>query len=148
MYDATSYMQSIVEEPTVARYPLNLPAELQRDAAEYARRQGVSLNQFILWSLAEKVGTLQASLDDPAFPGIAYRRGASGQPTAVIRGTGVRVQTVATANRRWGESAAAIAAEYDLPERRIREALDFYAAHQGEIDAAIRAEDELAPGDA
>src|SRR6185369_15493344 len=33
---------------TMSRYPLNLPAELHRAAAELAEQQGVSLNQFIL----------------------------------------------------------------------------------------------------
>jgi predicted HicB family RNase H-like nuclease len=40
------------------RYSLNLPIDLKQDAEEAAQRQGVSLNQLILWSLAEKVTAL------------------------------------------------------------------------------------------
>jgi HicB family len=60
----------------MARYALNLPTELKREAEELAKNQGVSLNQFILWSVSEKVGALKQALDDPNFPGITYRRGA------------------------------------------------------------------------
>jgi uncharacterized protein (DUF433 family) len=36
---------------------------------------------------------------------------------------------------------AEVAAEYDLPEARVVEALAFYAAHRAEIDAQIAAEE-------
>ncbi len=42
----------------MARYPLNLPAQLKQDAEIWAEKQGVSLNQFILWAVSEKVGSL------------------------------------------------------------------------------------------
>jgi hypothetical protein len=80
----------------VARYPLNLPQSLKSKAAAQARRQGVSLNQFFLWSISEKVTELDASLDDPRFPNIVYRRGEAGTPTPVIRGTGLRVHAFGT----------------------------------------------------
>jgi uncharacterized protein (DUF433 family) len=127
----------------MARYPLNLPQDLKRDAEEYAQKQGVSLNQFILWSLAEKVGQLKQSLDDPEFPEITYRRGASGVPTPVVRGTGIRVQTLAIANNDWGMTAAEIADDYGLDERTVRSALGFYNKHRAEIDANIAAEQAL-----
>jgi uncharacterized protein (DUF433 family) len=63
----------------------------------------------------------------------------------VLRGTGLRVQTIAIAANEWGISAAEIAEEYDLPEKQIKEALAFYEAHRAEIDAAIEAEEALAP---
>ena len=47
----------------MARYPLNLPAQLKQGAEEWAARQGISLNQFIMWAVAEKVGLLSHSLD-------------------------------------------------------------------------------------
>ena len=78
----------------MTRYALNLPNELKRDAERLAKQQGVSLNQFILWSVAEKVGGLLQGLDDPNFPSITYRRGASGSLSPVLRGTGIRVQTI------------------------------------------------------
>jgi len=127
----------------MARYPLNLPAELKREAEDWAGQQGVSLNQFILWSVAEKVGALKQSLDDPAFPGITYRRGAAGQPTPVIRGTGLRVQTVVVAAQQWRMTPEEIAGEYELPKSQVEEALAFYEAHREEIDAAMAVDKQL-----
>jgi uncharacterized protein (DUF433 family) len=132
----------------MSRYPLNLPVDLHQAAARLAEQQGISLNQFILWSVAEKVGELRRSLDDPAFPGITYRVGASRQPTPVIRGTGIRVQTIVIAAHHWGQSPAEIAEDYELSERQIKECLAFYDAHRAEIDAAIQAEEQLIPTDA
>ena len=85
----------------MARYPLNLPLQLKRDAEVWAARQGVSLNQFILWAVSEKVGALNQQLDDPSFPQVTYRRGASNQPVPVLRGTGVRVETIVVASEQW-----------------------------------------------
>ncbi len=73
----------------MARYPLNLPVQLKEEAERRASDQGVSLNQFIMWAVAEKVGSLRQDLNDPAFPRITYRRGAAGQPLPVLRGTGI-----------------------------------------------------------
>lgn len=132
----------------MSRYPLNLPSELRQEAARLAQRQGISLNQFILWSVAEKVGELRRSLDDPAFPHVTYRRGAAGQPTPVVRGTGIRVQTIVTAAQQWGLSTGEIASEYGLSEQQVHECLAFYEAHRAEIDESLRAEECLAPVDA
>lgn len=131
----------------MARCSLNLPAELKKEAESYALRQGVSLNQFILWSVAEKLGALKQALDDPHFPRISYRRGASGSPAPVVRGTGVRVQTLVLAHRDWDLSEKKIAAEYGLSIGQVKEALAFYEKHRAEIDAAISAEGALAPAD-
>ena len=124
----------------MSRYPLSLPSELKRDAEELASGQGVSLNQFINWAVAEKVGGLKQQLDDPAFPQVTYRRGASGVPMPVLRGTGVRVQTVVLASRNWGMTEAEIAEDYGLKRAQVRGALGFYEAHRREIDRSI--EDE------
>lgn len=131
----------------MARYALNLPTDLKREAEELAQKQGVSLNQFILWSVSEKVGALKQTLDDPNFPGITYRRGASGILTPVLRGAGIRVQTMVGAVCSWGMSPTDIAGQYDLAESRVREALAFYEAHRSEIDAAIASEAALEPDD-
>jgi uncharacterized protein (DUF433 family) len=127
----------------MSRYPLNLPLDLKREAEEYAQRQGVSLNQFILWSVAEKVGQLRQALDDPNFPEITYRRGAAGLPTPVVRGTRIRVQTLAIAAHQWKMSVAEIADDYEIDERAVQSALDFYTAYRAEIDANIAAEQAL-----
>lgn len=127
----------------MARYSLNLPEQLKRDAERWASSQGVSLNQFILWAVAEKVGGLGRELDDPLFPGITYRRGGSGEPVAVLRGTGIRVRTVAVAARDWGWSAARIAEEYGLTGGQVEQALEFARRHEKEIAADLAAEADL-----
>lgn len=127
----------------MTRYALNLPNELKRDAERLAKQQGVSLNQFILWSVAEKVGGLLQGLDDPNFPGVTYRRGASGSLSPVLRGTGIRVQTIVIASQ--NNTPAAVAEDYDVPQSQVQEALGFYEAHRVEIDAHIQAEAALEP---
>lgn len=127
----------------MARYPLNLPVQLKKEAERWAEIQGVSLNQFIMWSVAEKVGALRQKLDDPDFPQITYRRGASSMPTPVLRGTGIRVQTIVVAVKEWELTTEEVAAQYDLTVSQVEEALGFYEAHSAEIDAAIEAEEIL-----
>jgi uncharacterized protein (DUF433 family) len=128
----------------MTRYALNLPARLKQEAEEWASRQGVSLNQFIMWSVADKVASLQHGVDDPKFPGITYRRGASGSIAPVLRGSGLRVQTLVV-DAQQGILVEQIAEEYDLEAARVKEALAFYNAHPVEIDANIQAERELEP---
>jgi uncharacterized protein (DUF433 family) len=127
----------------MARYPLNLPIQLKKEAEQWAASQGISLNQFIMWSVAEKVGALRQDLNDPDFPQITYRRGAAAVPTPVLRGTGIRVQTIVVAVQQWGLTPGQVAAEYDLTESQVEEALAFYQAHRAEIDAAMEAEQTL-----
>lgn len=127
----------------MTRYALNLPTILKRDAERLAKQQGVSLNQFILWSVAEKVGGLLQGLDDPNFPNITYRRGASGALSPVLRGTGIRVQTIVIAAE--NKSVPEIADDYDLTKAQVQEALKFYEAHRAEIDAFIQADAALEP---
>jgi uncharacterized protein (DUF433 family) len=129
----------------MTRYALNLPIDLKQEAEQIAKKQGVSLNQFIMWSVSEKVATMrQQQLDDPKFPGIAYVRGsASDYAVPVIRGTRIRVQTIAV-DIKQGMTPKEIAAEYELDARKIAEAQAFYNAHQSEIDDNIQYENELA----
>ena len=128
----------------MARYPLNLPRQLKHEAEDWAQKQGISLNQFILWATAEKVGSLNQQLDDLEFPQITYRRGASGIPVPVLRGTGLRVQTIAIANDSWGMAPGEIAKEFGLAQRQIEEALAYFDAHRAEIMAHIDREEHLA----
>lgn len=127
----------------MARYPLNLPARLKQEAEEWAADQGISLNQFIMWAVAEKVGSLKHGLDDSDHPHVTYRRGAAGIPTPVLRGTGIRVQTLVVAAQLWEWTPTQIADEYGLSEIQVRDALAFYEAHRTQIDAAIAAEQEM-----
>ena len=122
---------------------LHLPIFLQEEARELAQRQGVSLDQFIVWAVAEKVGELKQSLDDPRFPHVTYRRGAAGRPTPVVRGTGIRVQTLVISAKDWQMSHGEIAENYDLTQEQVEGALAFYEAHRGEIESSIAEEVHL-----
>lgn len=129
----------------MGRYPLSLPPSLKQEAEHWAAQQGISLNQFILWAVAEKVGALRQQLDDPAYPQITYRRGAGGQLVAVLRRTGIRIQTLYLASSRWGLEPHQIAAEYDLTDAEVVEAFAFAAAHRHELEGAIAGEEALEP---
>lgn len=129
----------------MSRYPLNLPTQLKQEAEELASRQGVSLNQFIMWSVAEKVSELRQELHDPAFPLITYRRGASGWPVPLVRGTGIRVQTLVVASEQWEMTPAQLVEEYELSLEQVQQALAFYQAHKAEIDSQIATEAALEP---
>jgi hypothetical protein len=51
--------EGIVEEESMTQYSLNLPGQLKQEAEKWAESQGVSLDEFILWAVAEKVGALK-----------------------------------------------------------------------------------------
>ena len=121
----------------MARYPVNFPVDLKRRAETLAKEQGVSLNQFILWAVSEKVGALGQKLDDNAFPHVTYRRSATGAVAPVVRGTNIPVQTIVVEHKYWGRSAAEIAKEHWLSKREVEDALAFYEKHADTIDAAI-----------
>jgi len=118
----------------------NLPPLLRQKAQRYAASLGVSLEQFIVSAVAEKVEILTEHQEYLVFPELTYRRGASGLAVPIVHGTGLRVQTLAIASQQWGLSAEQIAAEYDLSEAQVNAALAFYAVHQQEIDEAIASE--------
>lgn len=89
--------KGLAEEESIAQYSFNLPSQLKQEAEKWAENQGVSLDEFILWTVAEKVGALNQQLNEQTFPNITYRRGASGQLLPIVRGTNLRVQTVVVA---------------------------------------------------
>jgi uncharacterized protein (DUF433 family) len=125
----------------ISEHVLRLPEQLREEAAHLAAQQGISLGEFVVWAVAEKVGSLRQPLDDPRFPGITYRRGASGRLWPVLRGHALRVQTLAAAAHQWKMTTAEIAQNWDLSEAQVTEALGYYEAHRSEIDAAL--EDEV-----
>jgi uncharacterized protein (DUF433 family) len=127
----------------VSRYALNLPVQLKQEAEQWAVRQGVSLNQFILWAVSEKVGELKQQFDDPNFPQITYRRGVSGRPVPILRNTGIRVQSFVVASQNWGLSIEQIANEYSISKLQVKEALAFYKAHKPELDIDLESEKKL-----
>lgn len=118
------------------RYAVNLPLELKREAEALADEQGISLNQFILWSVAEKVSALKARLDDPRFPGVTYQRGEGG-PEPRLRGSNLPVAAVVAASRALGPGVTRLAQELGVSERQVRQALDFAAAHRQEIERLL-----------
>ncbi|MFN6531389.1 MAG: DUF433 domain-containing protein [Nostoc sp. ChiSLP03a] len=118
-------------------YLVNLPVQLQQEIEQWAISQGISLAQFILWAVAEKVASLRHQLNDPSFPLISYRIGSSGKKVPVVSGTGIRVQTLAIATHQWGWCCGQIVQQYGITEAQINEALGFYTAHRTEIDEAI-----------
>jgi uncharacterized protein (DUF433 family) len=122
---------------------LNLPPHLRDEAEQWASRQGVSLDEFIVWAVAEKVGGLKQALDDPRFPHVTYRRGASGWPVPVLRGTAIRVQTIIVAAHQWHMSVVEIAQDHGVEEQQVRDALAFYEAHRAEIDASLADEERI-----
>lgn len=75
------------------------------------------------------------------FPNIVYRRGASGLVSPVLRGTGIRVQTIVIASQNMTPDE--IAEDYDLTHAQVQEALSFYEAHRTDIDFHIQAEVDL-----
>lgn len=127
----------------MSRYALNLPVQLKQEAEQWAVRQGVSLNQFILWAVSEKVGELKQQFDDPNFPQITYRRGVSGRPVPILRNTGIRVQSFVVASQNWGLSIEQIANEYSISKLQVKEALAFYKAHKPELDIELESEKKL-----
>ncbi|MBS0527186.1 MAG: toxin-antitoxin system HicB family antitoxin [Proteobacteria bacterium] len=46
---------------TSATYPLRLPASIRAEVAKLARREGISVNQFIALAVAQKVSALNAA---------------------------------------------------------------------------------------
>jgi uncharacterized protein (DUF433 family) len=74
---------------------------------------------------------------------VTYRIGASGSHSPVLRGTGIRIQTIVIASE--NKSPIEIAEDYDLTVAQVQEALNFYNAHRAEIDAYIQAEAALEP---
>jgi uncharacterized protein (DUF433 family) len=127
------------------RYSLNLPIDLKQDAEQIAKRQGVSLNQLILWSLAEKVTALKSKIDDPNFPDITYQLDSDNQLVPFVKGKGIRVQTLVIAFYDWKESAAEISRQYDLPQKMVKQVLSFYEAHKKVVDALIDSNSEAEP---
>lgn len=126
----------------MTRYPLKLPVDLKQEAETIAKRQGISLNQFIMWSVSEKVASMRNQLDDPRFPLITYRQGGSGISRPVIRGTAIHVQAIIG----WiklGETPDSVATNYHLDIRQVKEAQAFYEVHKKEIDDFVKDEEDL-----
>jgi hypothetical protein len=60
-------------------YPLKLPTSVKNAAAELAKLDGVSLNQFIAAAVAEKVGTIRTACD------FLHERAGSAKPQDMMK---------------------------------------------------------------
>jgi hypothetical protein len=60
-------------------YPLKLPTSVKNAAAELARLDGVSLNQFIAAAVAEKVGSIRTARE------FLHERAGSAKPADMVR---------------------------------------------------------------
>jgi uncharacterized protein (DUF433 family) len=127
----------------MSAYSLNLPSELQKAANQVASLQGISLEQFILSAIADKLARSEGGLSKGGFSQIAYIRGASGVMVPVLKGTGIRIQTLAVARHRWHLSEEQIAREYDLSLELVGQGLLFYSNYSEEIDSAIATEETI-----
>jgi hypothetical protein len=62
-----------------ATYPLKLPTSVKNAAAELARLDGVSLNQFIAAAVAQKVGTIRTARE------FLHERAGSARPKDMMK---------------------------------------------------------------
>ena len=115
--------------------------ELQAQALQLPLQDRWQLVQQLLGSIQrETTETGAPSTAEQAFPQIQYQTGTSGQAHAIIKGAGIRVQTIVIAKTDWAWEISRIAEEYNLSPAQVSEALRFYEAHKTEIESAIAAE--------
>jgi uncharacterized protein (DUF433 family) len=124
------------------RYSLNLPINLKKEAELFAKHQGISLNQMILWSLAEKITQLKDSMVNSKYPSIYYKFNSTGMPIPCT-GNGMRVQTIIIAHTVWKETVRSISRDYDIPESLVQEALKYYEENKKYIDGLIADNDQI-----
>ncbi|MGB5596997.1 MAG: DUF433 domain-containing protein [Crocosphaera sp.] len=121
----------------MTQYSLKLPPKLQQEAEKYATAQGITLDNLIIWAIAEKIGSLQQSLDDNNFPDIIYCRNQEGQIIPKLRGTNIQVKTLVIAVKNWQLTPRQVADEYEINEEQVNNVMAFYEQHRQEIDTAI-----------
>ena len=115
--------------------------ELQNQVLQLSLQERWQLVQQILASIQRETASSARTLSkDSTFQHIHYRTGSSGEASPTIKGTRIRVQTIAISARQWNWEPEKIAEEYDLSEAQVTEALRFYELHSTEIEAAISAE--------
>lgn len=118
--------------------------ELQAQVLQLPLKERWQLVQQLLGSIQqETLGSGLTLEHEQAFPQIQYRMGTSGQASASIKGTSIRIQTIVIAQADWGWDVSKIADEYDLSTAQVSEALRFYEVHKAEIDDAIASEAAL-----
>ena len=121
--------------PTSFRLSEDLLARLDREADA----SGTSVTSLVATLLDEGINTRR-------FPGIVYRNGPTGRRAGLVAGPDVweLIRAVRTAEGRGEKRLQAVADATGLPVSQIRLAVDFYAAHPGEIDERIEADEREA----
>ncbi|HAC62677.1 MAG TPA: DUF433 domain-containing protein [Cyanothece sp. UBA12306] len=121
----------------MTQYSLNLPPKLQQEAEKYATDQGITLDNLIIWAIAEKIGSLKQSLDDKNCPDIVYFSNQEGQIIPKLRGTNIQVKTLVIAVNHWQLTPKQVADEYGISEEEVNNVMAFYEQNRQEIDTAI-----------
>jgi len=88
--------------------------------------------------VAEKLGALRSQVDDPDFPHITYRRGASRRPIPALSGTGIRLAGPLLQPPISGTVRAGNCRPIDLSETQVPRSSSLLHDHRGEIDADIQ----------
>ncbi|MDJ0662104.1 MAG: DUF433 domain-containing protein [Crocosphaera sp.] len=121
----------------MTQYYLKLPPKLQQEAEKYAIDQGITLDNLIIWAIAEKIGSLKQNLDDNNFLDIVYSRNQEGEMIPKLRGTNIQVKTLVVAVKNWQLTPQQVADEYGITEEKVNNVMAFYEQHRQEIDTAI-----------
>ena len=121
----------------MTQYSLKLPPKLQQEAEKYATVQGITLDNLIIWAIAEKIGSLKQSLEDNNFPDIVYYCNQEGGMIPKLRGTNIQVKTLVVAVKNWQLTYQKVADEYGISEEQVNNVMAFYEQHRQEIDTAI-----------
>lgn len=117
------------------------PKEIQKQVLGLSLQDRWQLVQQILASIQNETGCPESlSSEDVSFQYIDYRTGSSGEVSPTIKGTRIRVQTIAISAQQWNWTPAQISDEYNLSEAQVEEALRFYDLHKAEIESAISSE--------
>ena len=115
--------------------------ELEEKVLQLPLSERWQLVQQILTSIQSETA---AASDNSTFQHIHYRTGSSGEAHPTIKGTRIRVQTIAISAQRWNWEPNRIAEEYGLSSIQVAEALKFYELHKSEIEADIFSEAKFA----
>lgn len=121
----------------MTQYFLKLPPKLQQEAEKYAADQGITLENLIIWAIAEKIGILKQKVDNNLFEDIIYCQSIEGQMIPKLRGTNIQVKTLVIALKNWQLTPQQVADEYGISEEQVNNVMAFYEQHRQEIDAAI-----------
>jgi hypothetical protein len=116
-----------------------LPEDLAERLARRSADEGVSQTELV-------ASLLDEGLKTRAFPGIVYRDGPTGRRAALATGPDVwevigTVRHVSGSGERKVRNAARM---LSLDERWVRLAVEFYTVYPDEVDARMKANEELA----